>query len=119
MRSFDAYRKRWIEREKRDGAVQEARRLAAICTSNRLALILADEFSVRKVVLFGSCVESGRFMEHSDIDLAVESLPKDRFFEALARIMQESPFPVDLKPVEEVNDALKSRIRKGVILYEA
>jgi len=40
------------------------------------------------------------------------------YFTALARLMMQSSFDVDLKPVEDVSDLLRQRISKGKILYE-
>lgn len=86
--------------------------------AGQLAQILARDYSVSRVILFGSVLAKGRFQEDSDVDIAVEGLPKADYFPALARLMRESPFAVDLKPVEEVNPLLRQRITRGMILYE-
>lgn len=83
-----------------------------------MAKILAEEFPVKKAVLFGSALEKGSFKEDSDIDIAIEGLPKEAYFIALARLMMESPFEVDLKPLEDVDDLLKKNIARGRVLYE-
>ncbi len=51
-------------------------------------------------------------------DIAVEGLSKKDYFSALARLMMESPFEIDLKPIEDVSDLFKQRIAKGKVLYE-
>ena len=73
---------------------------------------------VKKVVLFGSLTEETRFNERSDMDIAVEGLPKYEFFKALGHLMMESPWPVDLIPAEAAGNPIRQRIEKGIILYE-
>jgi len=80
--------------------------------------MLVRNYPVRKVILYGSVIEPGRFKKTSDIDIAVEGLPKKHHFEALALLMEASPFEVDLKPIEEVSELLRQRMVKGKVLYE-
>ena len=119
MIATQSYRAHWIEREKQEAAICESRRLEACHVATKLARILADEYSAKKVVLFGSCTVRGRFSSRSDIDLAVQSLPKERFYEALGRLNAVTHFHIDLKPVGEVRELLRRRIEKGIVLYEA
>jgi predicted nucleotidyltransferase len=81
--------------------------------------ILVRDFKAKKVVLFGSCIRPQGFNELSDIDLAVENLAKARYFEALGALNEASPYSVDLKPLEEVENHLKEKIQEGIVLYEA
>jgi len=112
------YKKYWDEKAVRDEAAREKLRHDAMNIAKRLAQILARDFSVSRVILFGSVLEKGKFNEDSDIDLAVEGLSNDAYFTALARLMMKSSFDVDLKPVEDIGDLLRQRISKGKILYE-
>lgn len=83
-----------------------------------LALLLAARFGVDRVWLFGSNAW-GRPDERSDIDLAVEGLPPQRFIEALAALMQVAPASVDLLRLEEAPAALRARIlTHGELLHE-
>ncbi|GER94580.1 DNA polymerase subunit beta [hot springs metagenome] len=118
MTTLERYKKYWQEKAMRDEISREKLRHDAIKFTERLKEILIKEFPVKKVVLFGSILEKGCFDEDSDIDLAVEGLPKDAYFTAIARLIMESPFDIDLKPVEDVSDLLKQRIAKGKVLYE-
>lgn len=84
-------------------------RLALRAAAVELAGLLAADFGVGRVWLFGSLVW-GRPDERSDIDLAVEGLPPERFIEALAALMQAAPTSIDLLRLEEAPAALRARI---------
>ncbi|NWF75125.1 MAG: nucleotidyltransferase domain-containing protein [Nitrospirae bacterium] len=112
------YKKYWKEEALRSEVKKEKLRKDALKTAERLKDILIKNFSVKKIVIFGSVLQKGDFDENSDIDLAVEGLPKNAFFTALARLIMESPFEVDLKPIEDTSDLLRKRISQGKILYE-
>ena len=75
----------------------------------RIAAMLRREFSVRRVLLFGSLAQ-GHFFADSDIDLAVEGLGAADFFLALAQAGKLSEFPVDLKPLEDLDPHFKARV---------
>ena len=83
---------------------QQARADAA-----RIAALLRRDFSVKRVVLFGS-LASGRFRPDSDIDLAVEGLAAAAFFPALAQASKLSEFPIDLKPIEDLTPHFRMRV---------
>jgi predicted nucleotidyltransferase len=76
----------------------------------------AAEFGVRAVWLFGSSLEEGS--EARDIDLAVEGLPPERFFDFYARLTWALPKPVDLVDLSEPTLSLAPIIRvKGKRIY--
>lgn len=105
--------------EAEEKAENERLRLYALKVTQRLKDILVKEFKVDKVILFGSILQKDRFNRYSDIDLAVAGLAKNLFFRALARLMMESEFVVDLKPVEDLEKGMIGKnIMKGVVLYE-
>jgi uncharacterized protein len=112
------YKKYWEEETLRSEVKKEKLRQDALKTANRLKDILIRDFSVKKIVLFGSALQKGSFDESSDIDLAVEGLSINSYFTALARLIMESPFEVDLKPIEDTSDLLRKRISQGKVLYE-
>lgn len=93
-----------------DLAKQEALRLADILSSN---------FGARKVYLFGSLAE-GDFIEGSDIDLAAQGIPDEKFYKAVGRLIGKSDFSVDLVDLEDVSAGMREYIEKrGVLLYDA
>ncbi len=73
----------------------------------------AQDFDVDAVWLFGSAGEDEAGAR--DIDLAVEGLPAERFFDFYGRLYFELPKPVDLSQ----NPPIAAIIRaKGVRIYE-
>jgi uncharacterized protein len=95
-------------RERLERLRQEARRCADV---------LASQFGARRVVLFGS-VATGLAGARSDLDLAVEGLQPDRYFEVLGRLAETTPVPVDLVLLEEAPESLVERLaREGVPLH--
>ncbi len=64
----------------------------------------------RRVRLFGSLV-TGRFGETPDIDLAVDDLPPERFFDLLATLqVHAAPTEVDLVDLADAPAELRARI---------
>lgn len=118
MVALRQYKRYWNERVAKDEIKKENLRKDALKIAERLNEILIKEFYVKKVVLFGSILQKRCFEDDSDIDIAVEGLPKKDYFSALARLMMESPYEIDLKPIEDVSDLFKQRIARGKVLYE-
>jgi predicted nucleotidyltransferase len=113
------YKKHWDRMAREERSENERLRLEALKVALRLKDILVKEFKVDKVILFGSVLQKRRFNRYSDIDLAVAGLAKQYFFRAFARLMMESEFEVDLKPVEDLEKGMiGKRIMKGEVLYE-
>ena len=76
----------------------------------------AKEFGVKSVWLFGSAAEDETTA--TDIDLAIEGLAPEKFFEFYGRLFFELPKPVDLVDLSQ-NPPIASIIReKGVRIYE-
>jgi predicted nucleotidyltransferase len=76
----------------------------------------AEDFDVEAVWLFGSAVEDE--VSARDIDLAVEGLPRERFFDFYGRFYFELPKPADLVDLSQ-NPPIGAIIRaKGVRIYE-
>ncbi len=98
-------------RRRRAEARGRSRQLArqARADAAQIAAMLRREFGATRVLLFGSLAR-GRFLPDSDIDLAVEGLPAAVFFPALAQAGKMSRFPVDLKPLEDLDPYFKSKV---------
>jgi len=70
-----------------------------------------------KVILFGSLLY-GALQERSDVDLAVEGLPKEVYWRALMEVSDALGRDVDLVPFEEALPSLAARIaRVGEVLH--
>jgi predicted nucleotidyltransferase len=82
------------------------------------AVAMKSQFGVRRVVLFGSLAHAAWFVPDCDVDLAVEGLAADDYWNAWAvaeEIVGERP--VDLIEVERAGDALRRAIaRQGIDL---
>ena len=84
----------------------------------KAAGVLKSRFGVKRVILFGSLVRATDFYDRSDVDLAVEGLTGDSYWEAW-RIVEEivADRSVDLIDMETVSNALCQSIeRYGVEL---
>jgi predicted nucleotidyltransferase len=85
----------------------EARALATHC-----AHVLQHRFGARRVIPFGSVVGHGTWHPGSDLDLAVEGIAPEQFFQAWATVRALVPpgMEVDLVDLEHASEALRARI---------
>lgn len=119
MGQWDQYLHHQRVQVRRQDAAIDARRQHARAVAADLAVLLAREFGVCRVLLFGSVVAEG-FSLQSDIDLAVFGLAPDRFFEAWSALAQASDFAVDLIALETASESLRSVVlSEGVTLYDS
>ena len=118
MKDFSRYKAAYQKRRAEEDRELKVKARRAGAAAEKVAGMLAGEYGVKKVVLFGS-VLNGRFGEASDIDLGVEGLEKGSFIRALVEAETLAGFPVDIKPLEDVRESFRERIRKtGKVLYE-
>lgn len=82
--------------------------------------LLIEEFGARRVIPFGSVTGGSPWHPRSDLDIAVEGLPPERFFEALAAVQDlvSSQIQVDLVPLEDATPELRARILGEVEMPE-
>ncbi len=76
----------------------------------------AKQFKVKTVWLFGSALEDEN--EATDIDIAVEGLAPEKFFEFYGRLFFELPKPVDLVDLSQEPPIAAIVREKGVRIYE-
>ena len=76
-----------------------------------VAAALKSRFGAERVILFGSLAHDAWFMPDSDVDLAVEGLSGEAYWQAwkLAEEMIEDR-PVDLIEIESCRDSLRRAI---------
>jgi len=92
---------------------------SAMNTARRLADVLKKKYHVRKIVLIGSLNEKERFGGHSDIDLCVEGLPPEQYFQAVGELLLAADaFDVDLVPIEKATGRMLQSVAAGKVLYE-
>ena len=111
----------YIEGWRRRFAAQEAESRALAEQARRVlpdAVEILKKYGVKRVILFGSLLRDGRFHRGSDIDLAVEGIPPQKFIRAGADLMMALDWQIDLKPLEEVDDFSREMIlQKGKVIY--
>src|SRR4029434_7037941 len=84
----------------------------ALAFAARCAQILRDRVRARRVIPFGSVVGHGTWHPGSDLDLAVEGIPLEQFFQAWAALRELLPpgLDVDLVDLAQAGEALRTRI---------
>lgn len=88
----------------------------AVSNLKKTIASIAEDFHAHTVWLFGSALEDED--RATDIDLAVEGLPPEQFFDFYGRLFFDLPKPVDLVDLSQ-NPAIAAIIReKGVRIYE-
>ncbi len=98
-----------IQQQERDQLLERVRKVAHC---------LKKQFGARRVLIFGSLAHAGWFAKDSDVDLAVEGIAGDDFWEAW-RLAEEivGDRPVDLIDIEMAGKSLTQSIdRYGVEL---
>ncbi|MBI4648950.1 MAG: nucleotidyltransferase domain-containing protein [Bacteroidia bacterium] len=86
----------------------------------RLAQILEKEkFVFKRIYLFGSVVSDKPVTAWTDVDLAIEGLEAGMFYKVYAYLLKSSKYPIDLKPLEELEIIQQKKIKKkGELIYE-
>ncbi|MBN2358145.1 MAG: nucleotidyltransferase domain-containing protein [Deltaproteobacteria bacterium] len=104
-------------RAARHGRAQRA--AAARAKLPAVVRLLVEDFGARRVVLFGS-LAAGGFHEDSDIDLLVEGIAPERWYEADARAAAAAdPFELDLVPASAARSSvLRRAVREGEVLHD-
>lgn len=95
-----------------------SRHKRALTLAREAAHILKERFGAKQVILFGSTVDQSRFTMWSDVDLAADGIPNDRFFAAVAAVTGLSPeFKVDLVDIADCKPSLRKAIdQEGILL---
>ncbi len=103
MRAYLAAR----ERARRD---RGARLAAEVHTALPAMLARLRALGARRVWVFGS-LSDGTFDEQSDLDLAVEGLPPERFLDARVALTELAPVAVDLIELERARAELRAIVQ--------
>ncbi len=75
-----------IERWRQEREARERRRLRLLEDARDRLPPIIRQHAAPAAWIFGSVLEAGAFFDHSDIDLAVEGLPPERYFPLLLAI---------------------------------
>ena len=100
-------------------SLRTERFLKAQATLKKVVNILVRKYHVSKIILIGSLADKERFGFHSDIDLCVEGLPDNLYFEAVGELLLiTDEFDIDIIPFENVTPDMSVRIKNGNVIYE-
>ena len=100
-------------------SLRNERFLKAQAVLKRMVNILIKKYHVTRIIQIGSLADKHRFGFHSDIDLCVEGLSDELYFQAVGELLiAAGEFDVDIIPFEDANPKMKEHIRKGKVLYE-
>lgn len=94
------------------------RQQIGLAIAEQAAQILKQQFSVKRVVLFGSLLNVETMHEHSDIDIALWGLANEHLLPAWSTLDSsidfQSSFPyIDLVPVERAFPYIQDSIEKA------
>lgn len=118
MGEFDSYIHAWRERWRQERRADVTVAQRARTTARRVAHLLVRRYGARRVVLCGSLAR-GDFRRGSDIDLAVEGMPAERFFEASAAATKAAgEFEIDVVPIESATRRYRKWLaEEGIVLH--
>jgi predicted nucleotidyltransferase len=93
-----------VERQARERLLNRIREAAAL---------LKSRFGVRRVILFGSLAHAAWFAPDSDVDLAVEGLRGEAYWQAW-QLLEEviNDRPVDVIEIEAASESLRRAIQR-------
>ena len=96
------------------------RKAEALAAAKACAELLKTRFGARRVIIFGSLAGEGPWHDRSDIDLAVEGVPPERFFAAYSACCDLLPpgMELDLVPLEDAYPEMRARILGKVEMPE-
>jgi predicted nucleotidyltransferase len=79
---------------------------------NQTANMLKTKYNASKIILFGSLAHKAWFNENSDVDLAVEGLPSDNYWQAWREIEDIiTDRKIDFVDISEVSEPIKNIIK--------
>jgi len=75
--------------------------------------LLHEKFDAKRILVFGSLLHRERFTHRSDIDIAVWGVPPEKFFKAVAKMIDLSQqFQIDLVSAEYCSERMRQKIEK-------
>lgn len=105
LQHVDHWRRRRAEQQAQNQRLAQKAR----ADLERIVDVLVRQFGAKRIILFGSLAR-GRFAPDSDIDLAVEGIAREDYFDALAAVNRLTRRWVDLKPLEDLDPHFRQRV---------
>ncbi len=87
----------------------ERERQALLAQVMRLLEQLAPDYDIQQAYVFGSLAVPAQFGPHSDVDLAVEQIAPEQFFEAISKFSTALGRDVDLVELSQCHFAYRIR----------
>lgn len=114
----DLIKKSWARKVETKKLDEQKMRAEAISKAKEIAFFLKTKYEVEKVYLFGSLAWRKRFTSYSDIDLYLDSFPREKsYWEAVAASEEIAmPYPVTIVLAETAKPELKQKIEEEGIL---
>lgn len=98
------------EREQERKALQKD----ALLEARKLTFLLRRHFQFEALYIVGSLL-TDTFSFRSDIDMVIKGLRTEDFFKALAFLLKESSYKIDLKPFEDLpRDFQEKVLNRGI-----
>jgi predicted nucleotidyltransferase len=115
---MEAYRRTAHLRERQLEQAALQRREAAWVVARQAASLLKERFEAKRVIAFGSLAHGAWFSAQSDIDLLVEGIAPEKFWQAWCALDPISGgFEIELVAAEEATSRLREIVdREGVTL---
>lgn len=86
--------------------------------AQQIIIMIINQYNPKRIIQWGSVLESKHFSEASDIDIAVEGIGSIEFMRLLAEAEDMTNFSLDLIRWENVDESFqKILLRKGKIVY--
>ena len=116
---FNKQHLKWLRRSSpRDQIIPQAQLDHAWQTARQAAVLLRQKYQVRRIRVFGSLLYPHLFHPNSDIDLAVEGLAIQDYWNALADVLfLDKKYTIDLVDPDTCSPSIWSTVeREGVDL---
>jgi len=117
--AITVYRRSFEERERRRWTKRERCRLEALTAIRRAVHAVVVSYpAVRRVTLFGSVTRPGAFRPDSDIDVGVEGLDTEAWFDLWRDLERAAPgWTLDVRLLKP-DDHFSERVRqRGMVIY--
>ena len=76
---------------------------------------ISEKYRVKRVILFGSSIDSTR--ENLDIDIAIEGISPTDFFKYYGDLLLKLSKPVDVIDISKASKFVKLILQEGIPLY--
>ncbi|AYO29926.1 nucleotidyltransferase domain-containing protein [Biomaibacter acetigenes] len=114
MASYREYMKKMIDIEKQKLNMRYEK---AWEVAKQIACLLRQKYSAKKVWVFGSLAKKEMFNPWSDIDIAVEGIPHELYYKAIAEVISLSPeYKIDIVDIWDCSPLFRENIQKEGIL---